>query len=58
MFSGGYRSRTLVENELIDNMELTIRKILDWFKYNNHKANIPKWQFFLLSYNSYYLHKL
>ena len=30
MFSGGgYRSRTLVENELIDNMELTIRKIFD-----------------------------
>ena len=58
MFSGGYRSRTLVENELIDNMELTIRKILDWFKYNNLKANAPKWQFFLLSYNSYYLHKL
>ena len=54
MFSGGYRSRTLVENELIDNMELTIRKILDWFKYNNLKANAPKWQFFLLSYNSYY----
>ena len=31
MFSGGgwYRSRRLVENELIDNMELTIRKIFD-----------------------------
>ena len=31
MFSGGggWYSRRLVENELIDNMELTIRKIFD-----------------------------
>ena len=61
MFSGGgggYRSRTLVENELIDNMELTIRKIFDWFKYNSLKANATKWHFFLLSNKSYYLHKL
>ena len=61
---GGCISRKFVENELIDNMELTIRKIFDWFKYNSLKANATKWHFFFYPINlitsincDYYLHK-
>ena len=34
-------------DKLKENLELTIYKILDWFNYNNFKANATKCHFFL-----------
>ena len=39
-------------DKLKGNLELTIYKILDWFKYNNFKANATKCHFFLSPYQS------
>ena len=34
-------------DKLKENLELTIYKIFNWFKYNNFKANATKCHFFL-----------
>ena len=39
-------------DKLKENLELTIYKIFNWFKYNNFKANATKCRFFLSSYQS------
>ena len=39
-------------DKLKGNLELTICKILNWFKYNNFKANATKCHFFLSPYQS------
>ena len=39
-------------DKLKGNLKLTIYKILDWFKYNNFKANATKCHFFLSPYQS------
>ena len=38
--------------KLIENLELTIYTIFNWFKYNNFKANATKCHFFLSPYHS------
>ena len=35
---------------LITNMELTVEKIFNWFEFNNLKANVSKFHFFLSPY--------
>ena len=37
-------------DNLISNMELTVEKILNWFEFNNLKANASKCDFFLSPY--------
>ena len=39
-------------DKLKENLELTIYKIFNWFKYNNFKANATKCHFFLSPYQS------
>ena len=39
-------------DKLKENLELTIYKIFDWFKYNNFKINATKCHFFLSPYQS------
>ena len=37
-------------DNLINNMELTVEKIFNWFAFNNLKANASKYHFFLSPY--------
>ena len=37
-------------------MEFTVEKVLNWFEYNNLKANASKWQFFLSPYQHTSIH--
>ena len=36
-------------DNLINNMELTVEKIFNWFEFNNLKANASKYHFFLIT---------
>ena len=37
-------------------MEFTVEKVLNWFEYNNLKANASKWHFFLSPYQHTSIH--